>query len=637
MKKPLSLLLVVSLLAAPLAGRGEGKRYDFQFRAMDLRKVVLSVAALAGRSVQFSQSVGLRPIDVTLKNVTPEFALRLVLESYGYVSLLKGNVYHVMTAAERGPAASPMIVIPMKNTIVTDIEDNVRTFLGSAGSLSANKSMNALIVSAPDDVIARLRRVVEQLDQEATQVFIEAKIVETSTTFSRSLGIEWGPNVTNRPPVNGISFRSPGNDDTIRLGFTTGLGPLGSLQARLTAGERNGEVKVISQPKITTLNGVPAAISSNLTFNIRTLAGTGAGASQVGAIQAVRAGLTLNVTPYIVSDDKVRLQIQVQKSDPDFSAKIDGIPGISDKSASTSLIVGSGQVASIGGLVSSNDSTTVQGIPFFTRLPIIGGLFGNNDREKKDNELMIFLTPSVYRGTARVLPFQSDNDGVISDDNVKKSAGEGAIGASPQPPAGAASPAVPLPAPSAGAGAVSLPDPTKALPEPAKAQQPLAPKEGSVLPSLTIPGFIRDATKAPAPGPAKAPESTAPSQSSPLPPGGNAALTLPPVSGTAFAPPSGVGAPPTAPAPTKAISFAPPAPTSKAPPVLPLATKAAAAPGGLKLPELTKGPAAAAGTDTAALDALLGPIPAPTTGGPAPAASTLPPIPAAPTQKAPPP
>jgi hypothetical protein len=131
-------LLAMVFLAGP-TGAGEPKKYDFQFRQVDIRKVILSIAALESRSVQFSQGVAMRAIDVNLKSVTPYFALKLLTESYGYVYVLKGNVYHVMTLGERGPTSSPMVVIPMKNVLVTDIEDNVRTFVGGAGTISVNR------------------------------------------------------------------------------------------------------------------------------------------------------------------------------------------------------------------------------------------------------------------------------------------------------------------------------------------------------------------------------------------------------------------------------------------------------------------------------------------------------------------
>ncbi len=451
--------LLVGMLWSISIGATETQAYDFQFRQMDFRKVILSIAALEKRSVQFTQGVVAKAIDVSLQGVTPHFAMKILTESYGYVYALKGNVYHVMTVGERGPSAAPMVLIPLKNVLVADIEDNVRSFLGSTGTVSTNKGMNSLIVSAPEEVMAHLRPILEQLDQETSQVYIEAKIVETSTTFSRSLGIEWGPNVDARPSVNGASFSAPGTNGSLRIGVSPGI--LGSaLQARLKTGEQNGEVKIISQPKITTLNGVAANISSNITFNIRSLAATGSAASAVGGIQQVKAGLQLSVTPNIVSDKRVRLQIQVTKSDPDFSATIDGIPGVTDNSAATSLIVDSGQIASIAGLVSNRNSSTTSAVPFLNRLPIFGFLFGSDGKDHKETEMMIFLMPSIFKGSAKIEAFSLD-ERTVSD-------GVALI----KPATAAVVPAVTTPLP--------------ILPK-SEAVILLQPKESSLLPVLKLP------------------------------------------------------------------------------------------------------------------------------------------------------
>ncbi len=614
------------LFSGATFGAGGARLYDFSFKQMDIRKIILSIAALEKRSVQFTQSVTPRNIDVSLRQVTPAFALKLLTDSYGYVYILKGNVYHVMTQGERGPTASPMILIPMKNVLVADIEDNVRTFIGSVGVVSTNKSLNALVISAPEEVIAKLRPIVEALDQETQQVYIEAKIIETSTNFSRSLGIQWGPNVEARPAVNGVSFSAPGTNDTLRVGFTSQI--LGSqLSAKLTAGEQNGDVKVISQPKITTLNGVPANISSNITFNIRTLAGTGAAASNVGSIQQVKAGLQLQVTPYIVSSTRVRLQIQVTKSDPDDSSKIDGIPGVTDSSASTSLIVDSGQVASIGGLVTNRNSTTEAGIPFLSRLPIIGGLFGSVEKGGKETELMIFLVPSVYRGSAKVMPFGATSDEVSEATKYVKPEDAATIQAAPAAPAAApAAPDAPLVPPAAPAASApkGLISPSETNLESGAA---LAPKEGSLLPPLDKALVIPPDTLKAAPPPAAPPPLEAAKVENPkAEPAPQAAITLPPIAPT-------TGADLLLPAEDSLLPQIPPGPAPNKAPILNLVPPSDKGGNSLEgallqlpalAPQAPAAPAPAPGSAQALQDLLgpIGPIP-----GKAPAA---PPVAAAP-------
>jgi type IV pilus assembly protein PilQ len=382
------------------------KAYDFEFKQAELTRVISQLAKLGGRSAIFSGSVQPKMIDISLRDVAPDAALRLILESHGYVAVEKQGVYHVMTPAERGPTSTPTKIIAMSNVLAKEIEPNIKAFLGTAGAVTVNEQLNALVVSAPDDMINRLRDLVAELDQESPQVLIEAKIVESSTKFSRQLGIEWGPSINDRSGIPGVNLSAKAENDAFHAGVTTSIGARSALEARLTAGERNGDVKIVSSPKISTLNGMPANIESTTTLIIRTLATTQTGTSGgqtagtpaiVGGIERVKAGISLRVTPYILSRLSVRLLVQLSKSDPDDSSKIDGIPGIADNTTNTSLIVHNGETASIGGLVEKSKAKNTNGIPFLSTIPVLGGLFGSQEKTENDKELMIFLTPTIFR------------------------------------------------------------------------------------------------------------------------------------------------------------------------------------------------------------------------------------------------
>ncbi len=378
---------------------GELKEHDFEFKELELHKVIESLSRLQGKSVMFSRGVENTPVSLSLTRVTPAFALRLILENFGYIAVPKGDVLHIMTQAERGVAStSPTTIIPLTNVIAHDIVANIQSFLGPASgvTVSTNEQLNALLVSAPEETLIKVRRLVTELDQESTQIFIEAKIIESSTNFARNLGIQWGSAKAGGgiDIGKGVSLNTPSANNAL-----TGVIPAATLEARLAMGEKMGEVKVISSPKISTLNGTAANIESLTTYSIRTLTqGAGSSAAANGGIQNVKAGVRLQVTPFIVSQDQVRLNISLSKSEPDFARSVDNIPGISDNTANTNLIVHNGQTASIGGLISHSVSSNSEGIPILARLPLIGMLFGNYEKRRDDRELMIFITPTVYKG-----------------------------------------------------------------------------------------------------------------------------------------------------------------------------------------------------------------------------------------------
>jgi len=376
----------------------EVKEHDFEYRQLELHKVIASLAKLQGKSVMFSRGVENTPITLSLSGVSSPFALRLILENYGYIAVPKGDVLHIMTTSERGIASSsPTTLIPLTNVIARDVIDNIKSFIGTGPNItiSTNDQLNAILVSAPDEMLVKIKRLITELDQESTQIFIEAKIIETTTSFSRNLGISWGSSGGGGiDRATGVSVSAPSASDAL-----TGIIRFSNLEARLQMGEKNGDVKVISSPKISTLNGTAANIESVTTYSIRTLTqNPGAAAAANGGITSVKAGVRLQVTPYLISQDQIRLNINLSKSEPDFAHAVDQIPGVSDNTANTSLIVRNGFTASIGGLISHSNTLNTEGVPILSKLPLIGGLFGNNSKSLDNKELMIFITPTVYRG-----------------------------------------------------------------------------------------------------------------------------------------------------------------------------------------------------------------------------------------------
>lgn len=394
------LSVLVLLFTSPIVLFSE-KLHDFDFKEIDLRQAIEAIALLENKNVIFSQSVKPARIDLSLKKVSPDVALKAILKTHGYEAIDEKSVLRIVPASERKPAATRTVVILARNILAGEIEKNVKTFLGNEGNVSVNDSSNALIVNAPSDVVERVRLFVEQLDQESRQVYIEAKMVETSTNFSRQLGIQWGSPLGSRSNVSGASIEAKVSNNAFMGGFSTAISKQSQLEAKISAGEKNGDLKILSSPKITTLNGVSANIESSTTFNVRTLApvsgGGSSGAVLAGGLQSVKAGIRLKVTPFILGPEQVRLDLSISKSDPNFAQNIDGIPGISDNSATTSLRVRDGETASIGGLIYQSQSTSTNGIPFLTQIPILGLLFGSWEKEKIDRELLIFLTPRILK------------------------------------------------------------------------------------------------------------------------------------------------------------------------------------------------------------------------------------------------
>jgi type IV pilus assembly protein PilQ len=163
-----------------------------------------------------------------------------------------------------------------------------------------------------------------------------------------------------------------------------------NLAVRLSAFETTGHVRIISSPRILTLDNHSATISQ----------GTSIPYSQVSA-QGVQTGfqearLALTVTPHVTSDGAVSMEVAISRDEPDFNqTSARGDPTILKRQATTNLLVQDGHTAVIGGIYTRNTGYGLQRVPFFGEIPIIGILFRHSNNRDGRSEMLIFLTPRI--------------------------------------------------------------------------------------------------------------------------------------------------------------------------------------------------------------------------------------------------
>ncbi|MGH7273017.1 MAG: type IV pilus secretin PilQ, partial [Nitrospiria bacterium] len=296
------------------------------------------------------------------------------------------------------------------------------------GSVVSDTRTNTLIVRDVPDNVERITEVVKKLDSKTPQVMIEARIVEAATDFRRELGVQWG----GRREVTTSSYSSlvsglaqtgaglSGNGLVVNLpasvasgaggaiGFTIGnLANTWDLDLQLSALEMNGRGKVLSNPRILTLDNKEAKISQGTEILVPTttiVTGVSTGASTGGTDQPVTSGVTtinakleLTVTPHITPDGQILMHVVIDKKDPDFARQVQGIPPLDTRSAVTDLLVKDGETIVIGGIYSRRESKRVDAVPWFYQIPFLGWLFKKEIKTDTQLELLIFITPTVYK------------------------------------------------------------------------------------------------------------------------------------------------------------------------------------------------------------------------------------------------
>ncbi|MGH7860334.1 MAG: type IV pilus secretin PilQ, partial [Candidatus Binatia bacterium] len=225
-------------------------------------------------------------------------------------------------------------------------------------------------------------------------------------------GFNAGPSIGTGLPAVPIPFIADFPARTVAAGegtaFDIALGSIDgskALNARLTALERDGKAKIISRPKVVTLNNLPAKIEAIRIFRVRlpstgTVISTGAGGvagSAQTATEQIRAGITLDVKPQVSADGFILLEINVKSSTADFTQQVDNIPAEVSREARTNVLIKDGETVVLGGVFRNTEDDQESGIPYFRRIPGLGWLFKRMFRNRQREELLVFITPRIVK------------------------------------------------------------------------------------------------------------------------------------------------------------------------------------------------------------------------------------------------
>jgi type IV pilus assembly protein PilQ len=418
-----------------------GKRISLDFVNADIHSIFRLISHVSNLNIVTGDDVSGR-ITVRLENVPWDQALAAVLQAKGLGSQKFGNIIRVapietikseqQTAVEAKRAQEELtelqlLVLPLNYAQADELQSQVTELLSSRGTLQVDTRGNQLIIKETEKRLAQIRELIRHLDKETPQVLIEARIVEASSNFTQMMGIQWGselqanastgystglffPNSIGlsggitRDALAGEQFYSAGDDtlivdmgpeaSTSGIAFSLGSIPgLIDLDARLSAMESDGYGKIVSEPRITTLDNQTAKISQGARIPYLS---TSSGGTQV---QFIEAALEMQVTPHITSDNQVFLDLYISNNSPDFSNLVQGQPAIRIKEAQTNVLVSNGDTTVIGGVFSTEDTYSQDRVPGFYKIPVLGRLFRNYSDTTTRNELMVFITPHVVTRT----------------------------------------------------------------------------------------------------------------------------------------------------------------------------------------------------------------------------------------------
>lgn len=382
-------------------------------------------------------------ITLKLLNVPWQQALDVVLKTFKLEKIVEGNIIRVSpfiekpekvdAEAERERFVSE--VFNIKNVDISIVEKLLRDakVLSEKGGLGimrqyaelgkfkdpgesniSPKSTGMLIVTDTPTIISKVREIIKKIDVPEPQIYIEAKIVEVNDKFLRDFGVQWGlmwlssnwrdsalGSVSSTPVTGGqfpVGINLPAGTTTnpatsaITFGYLNAAQTFG-LDLRLSAAETVGKLKIISSPKIMTLNNEMAVIRHGAQVPIATPTQT----QGVYQTSYKDAALKLKVIPQVI-DDSIFLKIEVNKDEPNYAfVDINQNPRIDSRSASTQVLLKDGETIVIGGIQKTSETDNEDSVPGISKVPILGWLFKRQTKETTSEELLVFITPRIVR------------------------------------------------------------------------------------------------------------------------------------------------------------------------------------------------------------------------------------------------
>jgi type IV pilus assembly protein PilQ len=402
-------------------GKYTGEKISLNFFETDIKNVFRILMDVSGKNFAIDKDVSGK---VTLsfdKPVPWDQVLDLVLKMNRLGMAYEGDIIRIATlktlrdeedeqqemlAAEQKLKEQKKALSPLLTEYIhvsyANAKDDVLPHIvptKDRGSVTVDARNNQIIITDIAEKVQKAKEIIKKIDKVTPQVMIEARIVEATDTFSREIGTSWSISGTRTDGSLGglLGFdMSATNPPTTSLGaiginFTRLIGnTFRVVDARLAASESEGNVKIISAPKILTLDNKPAKIKQGLAYPYNKLDADGNTTTEFKDI-----ALELEVTPHITPDERVTMKIVIKNNE--IGTVINNQISFTTKEAYTELLVDDGDTIVIGGIRKTRKDIGEEGLPYLRKIPVLGWLFKTESNEDTLEELLIFITPRVVQ------------------------------------------------------------------------------------------------------------------------------------------------------------------------------------------------------------------------------------------------
>ncbi len=431
---------------------------NLTFKEANVTDVLAALAQQTGMNIIWGNEVT-GVITLRLEDVPWEQALDMVLKANKLSYEREGNVIRVTTIArlneekeallklaaaekEKEPLVTEVMVLSFSDAM--EVKNSLAKVLSTRGNIVVDERTNSLVITEIPSNFPELKKIAEKIDTRTPQVMIEARIVETSATLVRQLGIHWAIDGTKLVPthykgsalddiVNKLIDPTTGKtvdgmtpaekkaeidhkggeftshflkesdlyDDDGNLKQYAGVFKLGVLDAygfeiAWQALDALADTKILSNPRVATLHNREAYILVGEKVPIQKSEVTDTGTDYT--IEFEDVGTTLKVTAKINQDDMVNLKITPEVSEIGEWRQLTAgeYPIIKTKKAEVEVLVKSGDTVVIGGLIYEKEIDSNYKIPLLGDIPVLGWVFKRKTIDKEQKEILVFVTPTVF-------------------------------------------------------------------------------------------------------------------------------------------------------------------------------------------------------------------------------------------------
>jgi type IV pilus assembly protein PilQ len=393
-------------------GEGQGPRYtgekiSLDFQNADINDILRLIAEVSGLNIIAGGDVQ-GTVTTRMVDVPWDQALDVILKINGLAQEREGNIIRVapigrfinerqetLRARQTETQAEPTVtqLVPINYADATELKSSLEKLLSARGSIFIDGRTNTMIVTDTRRNLDDVLTLVQTLDRQTPQVMIEARIVEARRDFARELGVRFGgqyATVTDRTFPNRLSVSGAATDPNfvVDLPAAVGAGSGGAiafalagansiLNIELSALERSGRGKIISNPRVATLDNIEAVILSGVRIPYATTSAEGT------KTEFIDASLVLKVTPHVTPDGFVNMKINVTNNQPDPTLQSAEVRDV--------------DTVVIGGLYKRTLTSNRDGVPWLAQVPVLGWLFRTTREEDTNEELLIFITPRIIR------------------------------------------------------------------------------------------------------------------------------------------------------------------------------------------------------------------------------------------------